>query len=149
MAQPKKRFPYKFTAGAAILLIGALLSVAIATVGRQGTIASRYEQIQKGMSPEEVVAIMGKPDEDQFRKHHGVSWEDYTFRDGAAEVWILFSAPDQFQEAREPPVDVSVHQHKEWVVRIKSLSVHGSGFISWHFRRWAEQAYTAIHGPRR
>jgi hypothetical protein len=51
MAQPKKRFPYKFTAGAAILLIGALLSVAIATVGRQGTIASRYEQLHYVTGP--------------------------------------------------------------------------------------------------
>jgi hypothetical protein len=37
----------------------------------------------------------------------------------------------------------------DWHVRDKRLRVNGAGPTWWQARRWAEQAYMAIHGPHR
>jgi len=48
------------------------------------------------------------------------------------------------------PVEVLVSfKHRTGWLEYKVLRLRSDRFTWWHVRRWAEQAYTAIHGPRR
>jgi hypothetical protein len=133
MAQEKKRFRWWLflcAAVCAVLLVPLAAALGlIETVGRRGTLAGRYERIQEGMSRTDVVRILGQPP-------------------------IIFqrtdSMPEPAQHWDEGPVLVAVWFDEKNRVRVKSIG-HFAGeiFVWWHVRRWAEKAYTAIHGPRR
>jgi hypothetical protein len=59
MAESPKRFPWCWRAVAVLLVIFAVVVGFIETVGPRGTIVSRYEQIERGMSREETFDILG------------------------------------------------------------------------------------------
>src|SRR5579885_2013809 len=96
------------------------------------------------MSRKELVALMGKPDKEGF--HRNIYWicEEYTYRDGPATVTILLTTPELIGPE---PADLSL-QAPELVVFSKDWTIRSGGVSPWRLRRWAEQAYTAIHGPK-
>ena len=169
MAEEKKRFSWWWLVAASLLLaICGLLFGLIETFGRQGTLIGRSESIKRGMPADEVIRILGKPDDggDRLDRHfvgfrHGVtgasvrtyrSWEelrdDLIFTDpegsllrwdeGPAHVWVEFDDGNWTIQDR-------------WERRAfrTASEVDSRRFTLWQVRRWAEQAYTAIHGPRR
>ena len=127
MPEEKKRFPWWLAAGAVLLAIVAAALGLIETVGREGTIVNRYDRIVEGMPRTEALRILGSP--------RAVPCA------GNLAVW------------KEGPLCVVVEFEDDNRTKAKDLVVlHPEDtdlYISWHFRRWAEQAYTAIHGPRR
>jgi hypothetical protein len=127
MPDEKNRFPWWLLAVAGLPL-AAVLGF-IETVGRQGTLVGRFELVRTGMSFVEVVDALGScpcvlDDRDQY------------WLDDPVDVKLRFEG-----KWRLDPND--------WHVLDKRLRVNGAGSTWWRIRRWAEQAYTAIHGPRR
>jgi len=67
--------------------------------------------------------------------------KSYTWRDGPAEARLVMMRRYRGRYKGD--------WSDEWVVGQAELQVDSVPFGSWRLRRWAEQAYTAIHGPRR
>ena len=67
--------------------------------------------------------------------------KSYTWRDGPAEARLIMM--------RERGGRYQGDWSDKWVVGQTELQVDSMPFGLWRIRRWAEQAYTAIHGPRR
>jgi|SRR5579885_1535468 len=128
MPEEKKRFPWWLLGCAVALVLLAAVVGFIETVGRERTIIGRFDKLEVGMPETKVEAILGRADLEQS----GSYWH-------------------------EGPVDVEVVWQTEWKddepqgrrVARKSYRVESGGYALWRIRRWAEQAYTAIHGPRR
>jgi hypothetical protein len=129
MSEEKKRFPWWLVACAVVLVLLAAVLGFIETVGRQGTLLGRYEHIKERMSRDEARRILGTPSYSNYFSDH---WED---------------------DHNSVALDFQRNQ-------ISSRGIFRAGpMISprvwdkydarWHVRRWAEQACTAIHGPRR
>jgi hypothetical protein len=167
MAEEKKRFPWWLVATAALLLVAAVLGF-IETVGWRGTIVGRYERIQDGMSEAEALSILGpgdpvfEPSELSNTQNEQIEWNlahpgtyvgyHVKWQEGPARVLVIFVAPSPAAPAvltsREwfgwPPQD-----HYDFKVMVKIFRMTNDIAPAWDLRRWAEQAYTAIHGPRR
>ena len=129
MAEEKKRFPWWLVVVAAALVpLAAALGI-IETVGRQGTIIGAADRIQAGMSHDRVWSIIGPPVSSDIENS---GWS-------VTEGWLESPITVQvtFQGGRVSTKDVG------------KLPSDPGEHIRWHFRRWAERAYTAIHGPRR
>jgi hypothetical protein len=60
--------------------------------------------------------------------------------------------PSRVMRWEEGPVEVTVvftrFDRARWFLNYKDLRLNSERFTWWHVRRWAEKAYTAIHGPR-
>jgi hypothetical protein len=167
MPEEKKRFPWWLVAASLLLAICGLLFGLIETFGRQGTLIGRSESINRGMPSGEVIRILGWPDDggDRLRRHfvgfrHGVpgasvrtyrNWgelrDDLIFAqgtallrwdEGPAHVWVEFDQGNW-----------TVQDHWERRAFRTASEVDGRRSTLWQLRRWAEKAYTAIHGPRR
>jgi hypothetical protein len=155
MAEEKKRFPWWWLACAVLLVIFAAVMGFIETVGRQGTIVGRYEQIHPEMSRREVYAILGRttnvwtfprsaegflgpPDVARFCDDPLTMWEVFTWDDESparVEVWF---GKCRLSDGTE-----------RWRTKSKRLRLNDRRLSWWHFRRWTEKAHAAIHGPRR
>jgi hypothetical protein len=134
MAEGQKRFPWWLVACAALLVPPAAVIGFIETVGRQGTTVGRCQRLELGMAEFDALALVGRPADWNFNSPD--------FGDGACSMWY------------DGPMDVTVYWTKgEQPERgIRSIQFDRSQRGPdpfWHMRRWAEQAYTAIHGPRR
>jgi hypothetical protein len=131
MADEKKRFPWWLVVCAVLLVPLAAVVGLIETVGRQGTIVGRCERVKPGMLDTEARAILGPPDEEDSHVFgvYGSVW-----REGPIVVIVQWEQWNQFAPRY-------VYDASCWVVS-------GRSDPWWHVRRWAEQAYTAIHGPR-
>jgi hypothetical protein len=175
----KKRFPWRLLACAVVLVLIAAVVGFIETVGREGTIIGRYEQVRDGMSKEQVVAILGPEqpsswvgEEEAMRREkelnrtqklvdivkrvqrhiQGVDPSDGRLLDwaewkiGPASVYVDFVANDWDGRIPRSRKDIA-----RWSVVSKDLWLEFDGPppIAWRLRCWAEQVYTAIHGPRR
>ena len=121
MPEEKKRFQWWPVICAVLLLSLAAAVGLIETVGRRGTLVGQCERLREGMSHEQVTEIVGPHVEMDF----------FVLTDGPAEVGIWFDHDNRY------------------LARKSDLSIEDAGFGWWRVRRWAEQAYTAIHGPRR
>jgi hypothetical protein len=128
MVEEKKRLPWRLIVLAVVVLTCALLVGFIETAGRQGTIVGRYEQIENGMPREKILRILG---DSPFQEACG-RWAMWP--DGPVVIMVNFKGDRVSDKAvREPVPDEQ---------RMQDLHTW------WRARRWAEQAYTAIHGPR-
>jgi hypothetical protein len=144
MAEEKKRFLWWLWAGAMALAIFAHVFGFIETVGRRGTLGDRYEQIEVGMRYDRVLRILGTPDGVELGGQFAATAELYYpyWREGPDEVSMEVSfnrtvwTGHGYRTDTEPRVE-------------RKLSRINRRFSPWYIRRWAEQAYTAIHGPRR
>jgi hypothetical protein len=56
--------------------------------------------------------------------------------------------PGKDQVIVERPLTVFLNPSTDRVER-KEINVDHAHLTWWHVRRWAEQAWTAVHGPRR
>jgi len=61
MPEEKKPFPWWLAVSATLLVPLAAALGFIEAVGRQGTLAGRWQHIKEGMSKEEITAIVGAP----------------------------------------------------------------------------------------
>src|SRR5579885_2286626 len=125
MPEEKKRLPWWLVACAAVLVPLAAVLGFIETVGRRGTIYGRFNEIGNGMSRADVLRILGPPSYAPDKE--GLVWEV-----GLDHSWVQFDGRD----------------------RVTSKGIEGSDLpsaygVGWFVRRWAEKAFTAIHGPRR
>ncbi len=123
MGAEKKRFPWWAVVGAVLLLLLAAALGIIETMGRWGTLVGRVERVKYGMSEMEVVQILG-------RTSDGQGSTSPAWRDDGVVVVVGFEDSDS-------------------VCSIEIFDGVGGLRLRWRIRRWAEQAYTAIHGPRR
>ena len=159
MSEENKRFPWWWLACAVVLVLLAVALGFVEATGPQGTIVRRYELVKEGMSQPEVRAVIGRSphttvehggvptqslseyEADPYGDHAPAIWRRYEWEDGPLEVKVWF-------ENRRLP-DGSLH----WGVTGKRFKVNYRDFAwadaPWHLRHLAEQAYTAIHGPRR
>jgi hypothetical protein len=156
MAEEKKRFPWRLVVCAAVLVPVAAVLGFIETVGRQGTILGRSEEVKDGMSREQVHRILGTP---------SISHVDAEWFDGR----VIVDTDDQWFDG---PVSVDVEfwknevSHRTLLIRSDPDYDYADNYwnrgpvhhwgpytrthrVWWNIRRWAEQAYTAVHGPRR
>jgi hypothetical protein len=177
MSEAKKWFPWWLPAWSAVLVISALGAGFIET-GRRGTLVGRYDRIHERMPEADAVAILGPPltVTEAHALHRSLlrpeafvfptSWstnplahyfthmqvwppvtplpvitKSYIWRDGPAEARLVMM--------RQYRGRYKGDWSDDWVVGQADLQVDNAPFGSWHVRRWAEQAYTAIHGPRR
>jgi hypothetical protein len=138
MAEEKKRFPWWLVVCAVVAVLLAAVIGFIETVGRRGTPADRYERVGKGiltkagMVKEDIVAILGAPTKIENGSKRG---EICVWQDGPAEIRVCFSHT----------------RDDEWEAIWSRFDEDGAyrRSVTWRIRRWAEQAYTAIHGRRR
>ena len=152
MAEEKKRFPWWLVVCAAVLLLLGAVVGFIETVGRQGTIVGRYDRLTKGMSYADIISVLGRDPDEEFLdaaelEQHGNACP-YSWREGPAELWIVVEARLIFMRDPTDPRSVIWTVERQNLLR-KSLYLDCNHLTWWHVRRWAEQAYTAIHGPRR
>ena len=126
MAEEKKRFPWRLWAGTLVALLLAAVVGFIETVGRRGTVVGRYERIHVGMSRGRVDQILSH---DFPTENSG--WLEF-WNDGPLSLCLTFRDDRVIDKSLESSFTQTTNS-RAW----------------WHVRRWAEQAYTAIHGPRR
>ena len=135
MSERRKRLPWRLLACAVLLVILAAGIGLIETVGRHGTIVGRFERIQEGMALPEVVAVLGASSSAVSRPRFWGEWGE-----GPVKVTITLSCiekhADKAQEDRYP----------HYGVEGKYLEFQDNPPVFWWVRRWAEQAYTTIHG---
>jgi len=133
MAEQKKRFPWCLGVCAVVLLLLGTVVGFIETVGRQGTL-TRAETIndEEQHSKADVLRILGPPTSTKRLLND----EDH-------EVGTLYEWEDGPIRVRFVVVDNSTF------LNIDRSAAPQRDTTWWHVRRWAEQAYTAIHGPRR
>jgi hypothetical protein len=147
MAEAQKRFPWRLLAGAVVLVPLAAVIGLIEAVGRQGTLAGRGERLEEGMSLQEVRSALGIDFDTSHQGGHRESdgWvETKEWSEGPAHVITVFRVPEV------PGRFLSrLGSGNDWKLRSSEVHIDGSASWLWHVRRWAEQAYTAIHGPRR
>lgn len=115
----------------------------------------------EGMTIDEAFRILGTPD---YCHDDPVGWAHWA--DHLPPQDIVWACPyccdtwnlDRMKVARwtEGPVEVTLGfgvderpGRQVCIVFAKKLHVTNTCFSAWHVRRWAEQAWTAIHGPRR
>jgi hypothetical protein len=138
MAEEKKRFPWWLIVCAVLFVPLAAVFRFIETVGREGTILGRYERVTEGMKYDDAARILGTPDDEGLgpsRFLGPASLAHYShWSEGPSEVWVEVSIGRSFGT--------------ECCVRGKASEV-SRRFSLWHLRRWAEQAYAALHGPHR
>ena len=140
MAEEKKRFPWWLVVCAALLVPLAAVIGLIETVGRQGTVVGRYGRIYEGMLEPETLAVLGPPDITDFACSGPVQM--YCWREGPTIVWVVIT--EEHLAGWQ-----SDHNRTRRTLTFKQLTMEKGVFVLWHLRRWAEQAYTAIHGPSR
>jgi hypothetical protein len=144
MAEEKKPFPWWLVAWVVVLAILGTALGFIETVGRRGTLVGRYERIHEAMAASKALAILGPPDITGSR-HPDPAYSGpvqmYCWHEGPAAVWIAI-VEDQTIGWREDD------GRTPRFVDAKRLTMEKDVSVIWHVRRWAEQAYTAIHGPR-
>jgi hypothetical protein len=129
MEEPKKRPRFLVIACAAALVIAAIVLGFIETVGRRGTIVGRSTRVTLGMPLAEVLRIFG-PAECSAEKELIWYESDLGFLvefDRNNRVSAFFIS----KFIRPWPIP----QRQFWEKTV------------WHLRRWAEHAWTAIHGP--
>ena len=131
MAEEKKRFPWRLVVCAVVLVPLAAALGLFETVGRKGTIIGRYDRVKKGMSWFDVTAILG-PASDNGLDGNLLDLDSYTvcWQEGPATIVVEFD-----------PETVVLHK------RIATYPPFTRDHFWWHVHRWAEKAYTAIHGP--
>jgi hypothetical protein len=127
MVEEKKRFSWRVLASAGLVVVLAALVGFIETVGRQGTIIGRAERLKTGMSRLQVAQILGRAD--IFRGTDSPIWLDD--RDRLVQVAVRFDVSDRV-------VSVEIVDDPGWLRPFR-----------FGIRRWAENAYMNIHGPRR
>jgi hypothetical protein len=154
MTEEKKRFPWRLIGCAVLAVLLAAVVGFIETAGREGTVIGRYERIKRikhGASEAEIVAIMGKDALRSGETADGTDLDTCLERaDGLGRIRVTVATKD---------ADIMASPPLAWVTRI--IEPHGKAFaftelelagdppFLWRCRRWAEQAYTTIHGPRR
>lgn len=149
------------------MLAGAVLAVLFAaaigfieTVGREGTIVGRYERIKHGASEAELVAVMGEEAARRGQMAIGTHLDlRLEWADGLGRVYVALATKDAheitfFKEYKGGSVvwtSTSIVEPRKhfWTVASTKLELEDNPTLLWRCRRWAEQAYTAIHGPRR
>jgi hypothetical protein len=145
MPEAKKRFPWWLIVCAALFVLLAAVVGFIETVGRQGTIIGRSERIKPGMPEAEVEKILGP----------SAFFGRYSWPGTTIEVPVALDRDGPFQVE----VDFeSVHRPFDWKdlhvsgIELEAYPIEKGEYftLGWfRVRRWAEQAYTAIHRPRR
>lgn len=130
MAEAQKRFPWWLLVCSVLLPIFASVMAFVVTVGRQGTLVGKYDQVEVGMPESTARAIVGRPAEVDV-PHVGVYEAWSLWREGPGELTIFWMDDE--------------HGRHVWRVSHRVQR----GYKYWHLRRWAEKAWTLIHGPRR
>jgi hypothetical protein len=137
MAEEKKRFGWWLVLCAVLAVLLAAVLGLVETVGRQGTIVGRFQRIEKGMAMPDVVAVLGVSSSTASRPRFWGEWKE-----GPVKVTITLSCI-------ETHADKTLDRYPHYAVEGKYLEFQANPAAFWWVRRWAEQAYTAIHGPRR
>lgn len=152
MAEARKRVPWWLIVCTAILVPLAAVVGLIETVGRQGTLVGRLEQVpdtrSRGWIPEhEFLRIMGPPSETSLGtlpRICGATWGvHYRWRDGPASLEVFSSRLRSDLGMATEVVATRDFEDEDGHI---ALDRH---VVVWRIRRWAEDAYTAIHGARR
>jgi hypothetical protein len=149
MAEVKKRFPWWLILCAAVLVPLAAVTGLIETVGRRGTLVGRLDQIDKWgtewMDEDEFLRILGPPTETGPGRHcfSGEWGVNHRWQDGPASL-LVFASRLRLNRGKA----CGLIGRKDFENEDGHVTV-SRDVILWRVRRWAEQAYTAIHGPRR
>ena len=157
MAEQKKRVSWSMVVCGVILVPLGVVFGFIETVGRQGTLLGRHERLiaQHPRTEADVLTTLGTYGHfssdvkaatlsiapDDFSLPPRLRFDRWT--DGAVDVIIVFSQDNGYQG------QWLIDDHRQWPMDDRRALVGRDADAWWHVRRWAEQAYTAIHGPRR
>jgi hypothetical protein len=132
MAEAQKRFSWWLVVAAVLPVFFAAVVGFIETVGRQGTIVARFHRLELNMAEGEARAILGRREDMNIPSiGHNPGWS--IWREGPMDLTIYWIQGPRERHIRSIEFDLS----------------RRAPFLFWRLRRWAEQAYTAIHGPRR
>jgi hypothetical protein len=140
MAEAKKRFPWRLLACAVPLVPLAAVVVLVETAGRQGTLEGRWEGLREReeISEVDLLRIVGSPLRITPTPIPGAETaQTYVWEDRPAMLAAMVYPSSARPETRTA------------TIMLKFVDTDARPGFTWHFRRRAEQAYTAIHGPRR
>jgi hypothetical protein len=144
MAESQKRFPYRLLACSVLLVLLAAVLSFIETVGRRGTLVGRYQQIKDDMSAAQVAHALGvRPQVRSAPFTNMFLTADMEYVDGPVKVVVRF----ELIQADHPcdPSELSITDRHLYFGQAEGTRL---AWAWWHMRRWAEQAWMAIHGSR-